>query len=234
MLQVPQPKIESHLNSETRAHLDLVCTKLKNTEKELQNTKDQLDLAYAELKNTKEELQNTKEQFKETTKKHEERINALENKPFIYTWKINGFHEILERSRTGNVVRIESDPFYTSECGFKVRLRLFPNGSSTGKNTHLSIYLVVLKGDFDSILKWPFSKRVTFTLIDQYENLYDRENITKTIPENRKQEAWNSRPCKANNEDRGFAKFVSHDALQKRGYGLDDTIFIQAKFETVA
>ena len=230
MLQVPQPEIESHLNSETRAHLDLVYTKLKNTEDELRNTEDQLDLAC-------EELKNTKEQFKETTKKHEERINALENKPFTYMWKIDAFQEVLKRAKAGHVIKIDSDSFYTSECGYKVRLGLFPNGFSTGVHTHLSIYFNVLKGEFDSILKWPFAKRVTFTLIDQHKNLNDRKNITKTISENREQESFYSRLkflVIGMNGDGGFAKFVSHDALQKRGYSLNDTIFIQAKFETVA
>ena len=171
-------------------HLDLVCAKLRDT-------KERLDLACTKLKNTEEELHNTKEHlknFKETTKKHEERINALENKPFIYTWKINCFHRILEEAKTGNVVRIQSDPFYTSECGYKGGLRLYPNGSSLGKNTHMSIYLIIMKGDFDSILIWPFAKRVTVTLLDQQENSNDRKNITVTHPPNQLQQGLNSRP----------------------------------------
>ena len=233
LLQVPQTEIKSHLHSEVENHLDLVCTKLRSTEEELWNTKDHLDLACTKLKNTEEELQSTKEKFEETTKKHEERIHALENKPFIYTWKINGFREILEQARTGIIDNIESEPFYTGECGYKVILHLFPNGSSTGKNTHLSIYLRIMKGDFDSILKWPFAKQFTFSLIDQQENLYGRENITKTIPGNLEQQDCNSRPLGECNSRWGFTKFVAHDVLTKRAYILEDIIFIQAKFETV-
>ena len=82
---------------ETKDHLDLACTKLTNTEEELHNTKEHLDLACTKLKNTEEEFLITKEQFKEITKKLHERIDALENKPYqeaiyIYTWKINGVH----------------------------------------------------------------------------------------------------------------------------------------------
>ena len=256
LLQVQQPGIESHLHSEmgnhldlmctklrsteeelrkTKDHLDLACTKLTNTEIELQNTKEHLDVACTKLKNTEEELRNTKEQLKETTQKHEERINALENKPFIYTWKIDAFQEVLNRAKAGDVVTIHSDPFYTAECGYKVRLLLYPNGIFTGKNTHLSFFFLVLKGDFDSILKWPFAKRVTFTLIDQQENLNDRENITKTAPGSQGQEDWNSRPLgRLFNKSRGIITFVPHDVLTKRRYIMDDTIFIQAKFETVA
>ena len=247
---------------ETKEHLDLACTKLTNTEDELHNTKEDIDFAWTKLtnteeelantkahldvactklKNTEEELQNTKEQFKVITKKLHERIDALENnlKPyqepiFIYTWKINGFHRISEQAKTGNVDKIESDPFYTSEGGYKVILRLYPNGYSAGKNAHLSIYLKIMKGDFDPILKWPFAKRVTLTLIDQQENANDTENITATILGNQKQQAWNSRPLGESGVWRGLSNFVSHDVLMKRGYVQDDTIFIQAKFETLA
>ena len=136
LLQLLQPEIESHIHSEMQIHLDLVCAKLRDT-------KERLDLACTKLKNTEKELRNANEHlkdFKETTKKHEERINALENKPFIYTWKINCFHRILEEAKTGNVVRIQSDPFYTSECGYKGGLRLYPNGSSLGKkHSHVDL-----------------------------------------------------------------------------------------------
>ncbi|XP_068718085.1 TNF receptor-associated factor 4-like [Montipora capricornis] len=240
--KVLQPEIKSHIHSEMGNHLDLVCAKLRSTEEELRKTKEHLDLACIKLKNTEEELHSTKDQFEETTAELKERINALENKPFIYTWKVNGFHKISEEARTENDM-IESDPFYTSECGYKVRLRLYPNGFYMGKNTggpwapentHLSIYFKIMKGDFDSILKWPFAKQVTITLIDQHENLNDTENITKTIRGNQEQQTWNSRPCKGTNKDRGFSNFVSHDVLMKRRYIVDDIIFIQAKFETVA
>ena len=196
-------------------HLDLVCTKLKNTEEELRNTKEQL------------------KDIKETTKRLEERIIALDTKP-VHTWKIDGFQEILEQARAENVVRIESQPFYTGECGYKFRLRLYPNGFFAGRNTHLSVFFLLMKGDFDSILKWPFDKRVTFTLIDQDENLNDRENITRTIQVDRKQQNWNSRPREENNTSRGFADFVQHNVLMKRCYIRDDSIFIQVKFEAVA
>ena len=215
-------------------HLDLVCATLRSTEEEL---RESIDLACTKLKNTEEELQNTKEQFKEITKKLHERIVALEKKCCqepIYTWKINGIHRILEEAKTGNGNKIESDPFYTSEGGYKVSLCLYAGGSLTGENTHLSIFFRIMKGDFDSILKWPFVKRVTFTLIDQQENANDRENIIGSVRENQEQQAWNSRPLREFGCGRGIGKFVSHDVLMKRGYVQDDTILIQAKFETVA
>ena len=98
----------------------------------------------------------------------------------------------------------------------------------------MSIYLIIMKGDFDSILIWPFAKRVTITLLDQKENSNDRKYITVNHPPNQLQQGLNSRPLGEFNISLRFPKFVSHDELMKRGYIQDDTIFIQAKFETVA
>jgi len=49
-------------------------------------------------------------------------------------------------------------------------LQLLPNGNGIGENTHLSIFIVVMKGQYDAMLPWGFSKPVEFTLIDQQNN----------------------------------------------------------------
>ena len=211
-------------------HLDLVCTKLKNAKEELQKTKEHLE-------KTEEQLQNTKERFEETTKKHEERIHALENKPFIYMWKIYGFSGIEQRinNRRAGPFSQDSEPFYTGECSYKVRLRLELSYSKFGTNNCMKIYLIIMKGDFDSFLKWPFAKRATITVLDQQENSNERKNITATLPENQLQQTWNSRP-NGEYENRAFqfAVMVPRELLKGGGYVQDNSFFIQAKFETVA
>ena len=203
-LQVLQDDIDSHVESEMRLHLDLACVKLRDTEEELHNTK-------------------------QLVKKLEERIDALENKTAIFLWKIRGFDEILQQAKTGYEDEIKSAPFYTSEFGYRVRMVLNPNGVGQGKNTHLSIGIKIMKGDYDSILQWPFRKRVTFTLIEPKENPEDRNNISSTTV-NQNEEEWNSKPkTEENRLGWGFFRFVSHDKLMKSGYILDDTIFIEAR-----
>ncbi|XP_068683551.1 TNF receptor-associated factor 4-like [Montipora foliosa] len=209
--EVLQDDIDSHVESEMRLHLDLVCVKLRDTEEE--------------LRNTEEELHNTKQ----LVKKLEEKIDALENKTGVFLWKIRGFDEILQQAKTGYEDEIKSAPFYTSEFGYKVRMSLYPNGNGKGKNTHLSIFIIIMKGDYDSILQWPFRKRVKFTLIEPKENPEDRNNISSTT-ESQNEGKWNSKPkTEENRVARGFPQFVSHDKLMKSGYILDDTIFIEAR-----
>jgi TNF receptor-associated factor 1 len=40
-------------------------------------------------------------------------------------------------------------------------------GDGDARGTHTSIFLVLLKGEYDPILKWPFNFPVTFCLYDQ-------------------------------------------------------------------
>ena len=186
-----------------RLHLDLACVKLYKTEV----------------------------LFRETTKKLEEKISALENKPLqcqgVYTWRISGFREILRKNTAGS--KMYSAPFYTGENGYKVRLRLYPNGTRSGKNTHLSLFLTVMKGEYDPILPWPFHKKLIFMLIDQQQNLDEREDIVRSLITEPEDKASGARPVTEENRGRGFPRFVSHDELEEEGYFVDDTIFIQVK-----
>ncbi|XP_015778034.1 PREDICTED: TNF receptor-associated factor 4-like isoform X2 [Acropora digitifera] len=195
----------SHLQSCMQVHLDLACVKLNDTEEELRTTREKL----------------------------EQRMSALENRPGpyynVYTWKIGGFEEILRQAKTGGEDRIESDPFYTGECGYKFKMRLFPNGHGKGENTHLSLFLVNIKGEYDAILQWPFPKKAMLILIDQQENLNDRQSVSYTLT--RAEVIWKSRPVERKDANWGWLRFLSHDELQRRAYIVDDTIFIQAKFE---
>ena len=203
ILQIQRREVESHLQAAMRLHLDLACVKLCDTQKK----------------------------FEETTKRLEERVNALEEhihfseeKCESFAWKIDGFSEVLRKAKSGEEATKESSPFYI--CGYKCKLQLYSNGNGVGKNTHLSIFFVIIKGEYDAMLTWPFQKKVTFTLVDQQENANDRENIVKSFTSDSKRRNF-ERPVKEENIGRGLAKFVSQEELQKRRYIVDDAIFIQ-------
>ena len=53
--------------------------------------------------------------------------------------------------------RVDSPPFYA--CGYKCKLQVQPNGLKTGKHTHLSIYIGIIKGENDAFFTWLSRKR---------------------------------------------------------------------------
>ena len=209
ILQIQRREVESHLQAAMRLHLDLACVRLSDTQKK----------------------------FEETTKKLEKKVNALEKhihyseeKCESFTWRIDGFSEVLRKAKSGQKPSIESSSFY--RYGYKFKLSMCPNGDGSWENTHLSAFLTIMKGEYDATLTWPFDKKFTFTLIDQQENEYNRENIVMSLTSDPKLRNF-ARPVKEENIGRGFFNFISHEKLQKRRYIVDDTIFVQVHFTSV-
>ena len=44
---------------------------------------------------------------------------------------------------------------------------VFLNGNGAGESSHISAYIKILPGEYDALLRWPFSHSVSFTLFDQ-------------------------------------------------------------------
>ena len=46
-------------------------------------------------------------------------------------------------------------------------IRAYLNGDGIGYKTHLSIFFVIMRGEYDPLLKWPFEHKVSIILVDQ-------------------------------------------------------------------
>ena len=86
------------------------------------------------------------------------------------TIKMAGFDELKKKDTIWY-----SRPFYTGMGGYKMGLRVDANGYFNCKGTHISVFTYLMRGDFDSHLKWPFRGTVTFQLVNQLE---DKEHHT--------------------------------------------------------
>ena len=60
-----------------------------------------------------------------------------------------------------------SRPFYTHSQGYKMCLRVTANGQGSGKGTHTSVAVYLMKGEFDDQLEWPFRGDITIQLLNQ-------------------------------------------------------------------
>ena len=230
-MQVQRREVESHLQSAMRMHLDLACVKLHNTEIQLNNIQEELRETTRKLE---QKINSSQEDLRETTRKLDEKFNDLDNTrlmqcPDVHTWKITGFSEALRQAKTGEEEEMESVPFYN--CGYKFKISLNPNGHGSGKNTHLSIFFHLMKGEYDAILPWPFNKKVTFMLIDQQEDPNERKNVVMTLTTDPKQMHCWMRPETDISNGRGF-NLIPHYKLKERRYIVDDTLFIQVKIAT--
>ena len=64
----------------------------------------------------------------------------------------------------GKTTSLYSAPFSTGHYGYKMCLWLYMNGDGSGKGTHLSFFLTIMRGEYDALLTWPFRQAVTLTL----------------------------------------------------------------------
>lgn len=89
------------------------------------------------------------------------RFQILETASYngILMWKIRDYSRRKQEAITGRTVSLYSQPFYTSRFGYKMCARLYLNGDGMGKGTHLSLFFVVMRSEYDALLPWPFHQR---------------------------------------------------------------------------
>ena len=140
----------------------------------------------------------------------------------VYLWKIDHFSRRFQEAVSGKTPSIYSPPFYVGRFGYKVSARLYPNGDGMGKGTHLSIFFVIMRGEYDALLPWPFNQKVYFKLIDQ-----DRvQDACDSFRPDANSSSF-KRPKSDMNIASGCPTFISHSRLREGGYIKEDTMYVR-------
>jgi hypothetical protein len=118
---------------------------------------------------------------------------------------------------------LTSTPFYTSSNGYKMCIRLYLNGHD--QSTHISIFLILMPGDFDALLDWPFNFQVIFCL---YDVIKQENHILESFQSNTKSKSF-QRPQSELNIGSGISKFIPKSIIQQDNspYVCDDSIYIK-------
>ena len=157
------------------------------------------------------------------------RLSLIENSNHdgSMIWKIPQFSQRRADAQNGKYTSIFSLPFYSGRYGYKMCLRLYIMGDGIGKGTHLSLFFVVMRGEFDNILQWPFTHKVTFKLINQAGG----RDIVDTFQPDPMSSSFR-KPKSDMNIASGCPRFVSHTELERGGFIVDDTVFIKCMIDT--
>ena len=142
-------------------------------------------------------------------------------------WKITEFARRRNEAVSGQQVSFYSPCFYTSRYGYKMCARIYLNGDGMGRGTHISVFFVVMRGQYDAILRWPFRQKVTFMLLDQ-------DNVEHVIDAFRPDPNSSSfqRPRRETNIASGCPMFCSLTELNNHAYVRDDTMFLKIIVDT--
>ena len=147
-----------------------------------------------------------------------------------YILKIDGFNAKLaaaKRQQTFGFVK--SEPFY-SRYRYKMKLFVHLNEAPRGFAGYMGVYINLMKGDLDGCLDWPFTKRISFVLVDQQDNCWERQNKTVLLVPTGEEQF--RRPQQLKNEGLGYTRFVKHSLLLTREYVRDSTVFIKVFVDT--
>ncbi|XP_064623145.1 TNF receptor-associated factor 3-like isoform X2 [Lineus longissimus] len=144
-------------------------------------------------------------------------------------WKIDDYNNRKQEAKEGRNLSLYSQPFYTSRYGYKMRARAYLNGDGAGKHNNLSLFFVIMRGEFDALLEWPFKQKVTLMLLDQKENAF---HLSDTFRPDVNSTSF-SRPTTDMNIASGCPKFAAHEVVESGNvYLRDDCIFVKVVVDT--
>ncbi len=139
-----------------------------------------------------------------------------------FEWKISLLSQKMADARLG--CSLFSLPFYSHsrQHGYKMCLQLYILGDGSERGTHMSLFFVIMKGEFDNTLKWPFTSKVTFKLINQT----GARDISGTFQPDPMSSSF-QKPRSGMNIASGCSRFMSHTELKEGGFVVDDVVFLQ-------
>ncbi|CAF0912396.1 unnamed protein product [Brachionus calyciflorus] len=246
--EIPREKMSNHLDNECKKHeiscpfTDSGCT-FKSLRGEMpKHLKESpgihLNLICKTLSNQKKQM----ELISELVEKQKDQIFTLTNKVTTMEkfygsqiiWKIDHFLEKFNDCKSGKKPTIFSPPFLTSRHGYKLALSASLYGDGKAKGKFMSLFLCICKGEFDSLLSWPFGHKISLTLLDQCVNIQDRRHVTYTIKPNtcRENMPFLGRPTSDRNASFGAQKFVELEVLNSYDYIMDDSIYIKVEVDS--
>ena len=142
-------------------------------------------------------------------------------------WKIREVARKRSKAVSGQLVSLFSPFFYTSTCGYKVCGQIYLNGNDTGQGTHISLYFVIMRGENDATLRWPFRQKFTFIMFDQ-DNV---KHVIKAFTPDSNSSAF-QRPGGRANIGIGCPRFCSLTELNNHAYVRDDTMLLKIIVDT--
>lgn len=148
----------------------------------------------------------------------------------IYVWKVNELQRRAREARVGKTVSLYSPPFYTSTHGYRLCLRCYLYGDGVGKGTHISLFIVIMRSEYDDLLAWPFAHRVALSLINQNHPLSPEKAITHKFIPNAESSSF-QKPKDTFNIASGFPEFAPLSTLSNESFVKNDTMFVRVKLD---
>lgn len=121
---------------------------------------------------------------------------------------------------------ISSHPFLTSRYGYKLCMRLCILDAGNGNGAYVSVLVLMMRGEYDNILPWPFMHKVTFQLLNQGGG----QDVVHSFLTDPMSSSF-QKPKNDMNVGVVCPRFVSVSDIKNGRFIADDTIFIKFKID---
>ena len=146
---------------------------------------------------------------------------------YLSEWEIPEVQRRRGEARSGRTVSLYSAPFYTGRQGYKMCLRLYMDGDGSGKGTHLSFFLTLMRGEYDALLIWPFNQVFQLIFVNQEQQGGDIAHTFKPDPAS--PSFKKPHPHSEMNVASGCPKFAPISILDNPAYTKNDTMILRCK-----
>ncbi|XP_050436961.1 TNF receptor-associated factor 6 isoform X2 [Adelges cooleyi] len=153
----------------------------------------------------------------------------------VYVWRFENFMESFKLMKEKPLkTRYYTPGFYTSAAGYKVCGRV----NMSTDNQNLSLFIHMMRGDYDDTLNWPFNGHITLSLIHPTD-----PSLTVCLKMESSAESEAFRKCSFSNNGNetpplnprafGYSEFVAIDEVLQNGFIKDDSIVIKIIVECI-
>ncbi|WP_067519113.1 MATH domain-containing protein [Endozoicomonas ascidiicola] len=225
--------VESHVG-ELEGKVEQLTQENKNKDQLLKELQESVDGLTAKFMAQAKNLSVLEHQTLNGALQRISKMESLQTKTTSYNgrliWKIENFSQEREKAVKGEQPAIYSEPFYTSTYGYKLGLVAYLNGDGPGKRTHLSLFFIVYKGEYDALLNWPFNRKVTLELISQDAS---RPDLTDSFKPDKSDSYFRPLSNSIRNKATGCPLFVSLDVIEEQNiYQKNGVVLLGARVET--
>ena len=229
LLQGGSNSVHYEKPSSSQAHVKAIEERLAESEHIVRSLQEQLNSCNAKA------YENQLCQYEDALVSYKVRFSELQQLSMTFTcstngeylWHIPKVNENVCNARSGQSIFIESPPFYTGRNGYKMCIRAYLNGDGTGEKTHLSIFFVLMKGEYDPLLRWPFESKVSLILVNQDH----KKHLVQTFKPNAQSSSF-QRPIADMNVASGCPEFADLSILDNTSYVKDDVMYIKVIVDT--
>ena len=214
-VKLPRKEIPGHINENLAVHMSLQAADHQRQLDKLKSQLQDLEKANYDLKQEVKTLRS--EEVQRLRSEQLSMYTHLHISPVILL--MDGFAAL---RREGKVW--VSQPFHTHLHGYKMRLAVNVNSCCDVEGMHVSMFIQLMRGEFDNQLKWPFQSFIAVQLLNQEEDKDHKVQViiftdapgcpTQQVTKGDAHQGW------------GRKKFISHDELHPK-YLKNDSLYFR-------